>query len=116
LAEVERTGSAAMYGDGGAVSSKAASLQKEIDAFKVQSARSNRKLARDIASWVETAMSSKGSGPSAGAAGAGAGAGAAGRDNENDSEIPAEDKEEEDLIEQATGSKGEGRGKGRPSV
>jgi hypothetical protein len=99
-----------MYGDGGAVSSKAASLQKEIDAFKVQSARSNRKLARDIASWVETAMSSKGSGPSAGAAGA------AGRDNENDSEIPAEDKEEEDLIEQATGSKGEGRGKGRPSV
>ena len=35
---------------------KAAALQKEIQSHKDRTARSNRKLARDIADWVSTAM------------------------------------------------------------
>jgi hypothetical protein len=36
---------------------KAAALQKEIQAHKEKTAKTNRKLARDIAKWVDTAMS-----------------------------------------------------------
>lgn len=37
-------------------SSKADALMKEIDAFCLRRQKSNRKLAKDVASWVETAM------------------------------------------------------------
>jgi hypothetical protein len=36
---------------------KAAALQKEIQSHKEKTAKTNRKLARDIAKWVDTAMS-----------------------------------------------------------
>lgn len=37
-------------------SSKGVSLQKEIDKFRTQRLKSNRKLAKDLAAWVEHAM------------------------------------------------------------
>eukprot|EP01032_Pedospumella_encystans_P018630 gene18630-21201_t len=40
--------------------SKATALDTEIQTFKKNIAKSNRKLARDIASWVSTAMSAEG--------------------------------------------------------
>lgn len=48
---------------------KAAALQKEIQAFREKAAKSNRKLARDIASWVESAMSTPDSALQGGAKG-----------------------------------------------
>ena len=37
---------------------KATALAREIQQFKEQTAKSNRKLAKDIATWVSTAMES----------------------------------------------------------
>ena len=45
---------------------KANSLLKEIQAFKEQTTKINRKLARDIAAWVGTAMEETGKGGSRG--------------------------------------------------
>jgi hypothetical protein len=60
---------------------KASALQREIQAHKEKTARSNRKLARDIASWVDTAMSAS-SKPGAGGGGRSAAAAGSGEDGD----------------------------------
>lgn len=69
---------------------KAASLDTEIQAFKKNAAKSNRKLARDIASWVSTAMSNT----EKGAADRAGGEGGAGLDGTEDLGVLDEEVEE----------------------
>lgn len=75
--------------------SKAASLDAEIQTFRKNAAKSNRKLARDIASWVSTAMSNT----EKGAAGRAGGAGGADLDDTDDLGVLHEEEEDEGEVE-----------------
>ena len=66
---------------------KATALAREIQQFKEQTAKSNRKLAKDIATWVSTAMESS---SSSGAKSRDDGKGA-GRKQENEGESDGDD-------------------------
>lgn len=77
---------------------KATALQKDIQTFKERTARSNRKLARDIAKWVDTAMTHS--------TGGGSGSGGGGGGPEGDLGVLGEEQGDEEENE------GEGEGKG----